>query len=118
MPVEKINSDSWRRQDNVYLTKLIWKVIYNTTDPLWLDKENINYLNFMSIQKLKKFKFCLKLKCNYYFIFISIHIWNKFLKVREGNIGEIRVMLRCQKLVSQCLWKSLIVVIVEGDKIV
>ena len=54
MPVEKINSDSWRRQDNINLTKSIWKVICNTIHPLWLDKEKINYLNFMSIQKTKK----------------------------------------------------------------
>ena len=52
MPMEKFNSgDSWGRQDSVDLTKSIWEDICGTTHPLWLDKEKINYLIFVSIQK-------------------------------------------------------------------
>ena len=54
MPMEMFNSDSWGRQDSVGLTKSIWKDICGTTHPLWLDKEKINYLIFVSIQKTKK----------------------------------------------------------------
>ena len=55
MPMEKFNSgDSWGRQDSVDLTKSIWKAVCGTTHPLWLDKEKINYLIFVSIQKTKK----------------------------------------------------------------
>ena len=52
----------------------------------------------MSIQKTKNIGFYLKLKNNYYFILISIDILNKFLKVRKGNIEEITVMPRYQRL--------------------
>ena len=52
----------------------------------------------MSIQKTKNIGFYLKLKNNYYFILISIDILNKFLKVRKGNIDEITVMPRYQRL--------------------
>ena len=54
MPMEKFNSNSGGRQDSVDLTKSIWKAICGTIHPLWLDKEKINYLIFMSIQKTKK----------------------------------------------------------------
>ena len=42
----------------------------------------------MSIKKTKNFSFYLKLKNNYYFILISIDIWNKFLKERKWKVDE------------------------------
>ena len=66
--------------------------------PLLLDEETNKLFNFYVNTRTKIFNFYLKLMNNYYFILISIDIWNKYLEVRKGNIEEITNILRYQRL--------------------